>query len=178
MISKCTASPLNEIVVSKPGGAYKPSAAQEDSGTTIEAGGRSYDSASDNGEHQLENIIIENFIDNVEHAKAPENNNNPGVDMAMILHSPESHPFDTVAAMGDYHSRLQRVGKSVPEDQICCSADRPSWSISHHKIDLSKRKKKINSWEKMLCTAFIEFYRGLGLLKSYRLHFQPQRSHV
>ncbi|CAK9229909.1 unnamed protein product [Sphagnum troendelagicum] len=87
--------------------------------------------ASDNGEHQMENIIIKNFIDNVELAKAPENNNNPGVDMAMILHSPESHPFHT------------------------------------HKIDLSKRKKKINSCEKMLCTAFIEFYRGLGLLKSY-----------
>ncbi|CAK9274625.1 unnamed protein product [Sphagnum jensenii] len=46
-------------------------------------------------------------------------------------------------------------------------ADRPSWSRSQHKIDLSKRKKKINSCEKMLCTAFIEFYRGLGLLKSY-----------
>jgi hypothetical protein len=177
MMSKCTASPLNEIVVSKPGGAYKPSAAQEDSGTTIEAGERSYDSASDNGEHQLENIIIENFIDK-ELAKAPENNNSPGVDMAMILHSPESHPFHTVAAMGDYHSRLQRVGKSVPEDRICFSADRPSWSRSQHKIDLSKRKKKINSCEKMLCTAFIEFYRGLGLLKSYRLHFQPERSHV
>ncbi len=166
--------------MSKPGGAYKPSAAPEDSGTTIEAGGRSDDSASDNGEHQLENIIIENFIDNVELAKAPENNNNnnPGVDMAMILHSPESHPFHTVEAMWDYHSRLQRVGKSVPEDQIGCSADRLSWSISQHKIDLSKRKKKINSLEKMLCTAFIEFYRGLGLLKSYRLHFQPQKSHV
>jgi hypothetical protein len=126
----------------------------------------------------LENIILEKFIDNVELAKAPENNNNPGVDMAMILHSPESHPFHTVAAMGDYHSRLQRAGKSVPEDQICCSADRPSWGISQHKIDLSKRKKKINSWEKMLRTAFIEFYRGLGLLKSYRLHFQRQTSHV
>ncbi|CAM6075761.1 unnamed protein product [Sphagnum tenellum] len=46
-------------------------------------------------------------------------------------------------------------------------ADRPSWSRSQHKFDLSKRKKKINSCEKMLCTAFIEFYRGLGLLKSY-----------
>ncbi|CAK9274631.1 unnamed protein product [Sphagnum jensenii] len=80
---------------------------------------------------------------------------------------PESHPFHTVAAMGDYHSRLQRVGKSVPGDRICFSADRPSWSRSQHKIDLSKRKKKINSCEKMLCTAFIEFYRGLGLLKSY-----------
>ncbi|CAM6021946.1 unnamed protein product [Sphagnum balticum] len=134
---------------------------------SFSAGGRSYDSASDNGEHELENIIIENFIDSVEHAKAPENNNNPGADMAMILHSPESHPFQTVAAMGDYYSRLQRVGKSVTEDQICCSADGPSWSISQQKIDLSKRKKKVNSGEKMLCTAFIEFYRGLGLLKSY-----------
>ncbi|CAM6047743.1 unnamed protein product [Sphagnum compactum] len=46
-------------------------------------------------------------------------------------------------------------------------ADLQSWSISQHKIDLSKTKKKINSSEKMLCTAFIEFYRGLGLLKSY-----------
>jgi hypothetical protein len=35
-------------------------------------------------------------------------------------------------------------------------------------IDMSLGKKKVQSSEKMLRAAFIEFYRGLGLLKSYR----------
>lgn len=41
-------------------------------------------------------------------------------------------------------------------------------NIIQDMIDISLRKKKVQSSEKMLRSAFIEFYRGLGLLKSYR----------
>nr|XP_024403762.1 phosphate transporter PHO1-like [Physcomitrium patens] len=40
-------------------------------------------------------------------------------------------------------------------------------NIIQDMIDISFRKKKVQSSEKMLRSAFIEFYRGLGLLKSY-----------
>jgi hypothetical protein len=95
--------------------------------------------------------------------------------------SPEEHhesimsPFHTVRGKGDYDSRLQKLRDSnvQPENNKSVRhhvrfADRESRNVIQDMIDLSLSQKKINSSEKVLRTAFIEFYRGLGLLKSYR----------
>lgn len=82
----------------------------------------------------------------------------------------DDSPFHNVKSKGDFQSRLQKVRETVENRSLREQAglSRPR-SIIQDMIDMSLSKKKIQSSEKMLRTAFIEFYRGLGLLKSYRL---------
>ncbi len=92
-------------------------------------------------------------------------------------------PFHTVRGKDDYDSRLQKLRDSnvQPENNKSVRdhvrfADRESRNVIHDMIDLSLSQKRINSSEKVLRTAFIEFYRGLGLLKSFRFdlsNFKP-----
>jgi hypothetical protein len=98
-----------------------------------------------------------------------------GVSSREEHHESIMSPFHTVRGKGDYDSRLQKLRDSNVEPENHKSvrdharfADRESRNIIQDMIDLSLSQKKINSSEKMLRTAFIEFYRGLGLLKSYR----------
>ncbi|CAK9228659.1 unnamed protein product [Sphagnum troendelagicum] len=97
-----------------------------------------------------------------------------GVSSREEHHESIMSPFHTVRGKGDYDSRLQKLRDSNVEPENNKSvrdharfADRESRNIIQDMIDLSLSQKKINGSEKMLRTAFIEFYRGLGLLKSY-----------
>jgi hypothetical protein len=70
-----------------------------------------------------------------------------------------------VEKKADFHARL-RQSRETGEHQSSRKSKR-SKSIIQDMIDMSLGKKKVQSSEKMLRTAFVEFYRGLGLLKSY-----------
>ncbi|KAG0558028.1 hypothetical protein KC19_11G174000, partial [Ceratodon purpureus] len=74
-------------------------------------------------------------------------------------------PLPVVEKKADFHSRLQQT-RETGELQSNRKSKRPKRLIQDM-IDMSLGKKKVQSSEKMLRTAFVEFYRGLGLLKSY-----------
>lgn len=89
-------------------------------------------------------------------------------------------PFRSVIHKGEFRSRLQPdVRVTIDKDEG--DEDEEEARISKFKsifkepktaiqdmIDMSLKKKKLVTSEKMLCKAFTEFYRGLNLLKSYR----------
>lgn len=102
-----------------------------------------------------------------------------GVDAyAMVVHeSANGHvdgtasPFNAVKRKGEFRARLRKVRESLEHQKIReqhpAPLGRPKSNIIQDMIDMSLSKKKIQSSEKMLRTAFIEFYRGLGMLQSY-----------
>jgi len=89
-------------------------------------------------------------------------------------------PFRFVVNKGDIRSRLQQdvtvtVDKEVEdEDEVEAQLSKlknifkEPRTVIQDMIDMSLQKKKLVTSEKMLRKAFIEFYRGLHLLKSYR----------
>ena len=97
---------------------------------------------------------------------------------AMVVHeSANGHvdgtasPFNAVRRKGEFRARLRKVRDSLEHQNIReqhpAPLGRPKSNIIQDMIDMSLSKKKIQSSEKMLRTAFIEFYRGLGMLQSY-----------
>ncbi|CAM6021947.1 unnamed protein product [Sphagnum balticum] len=131
--------------------------------------------------HVQEALARQNLIlQSSSKSSGEENSNSSSDDESIGVSSREEHhesimsPFHTVRGKGDYDSRLQKLRDSnvQPENNKSVRhhvrfADRESRNIIQDMIDLSLSQKKINSSEKVLRTAFIEFYRGLGLLKSY-----------
>lgn len=89
-------------------------------------------------------------------------------------------PFRSVMNhTADFNSRSQpdvklTIHKDEGEDEESAQRSKFSYLFKEPKtviqdmIDLSLSKKKIATSEKMLRKAFVEFYRGLNLLKSYR----------
>lgn len=89
----------------------------------------------------------------------------------------DESPFRSVVNKADFHARLQSdVRLTIEEDDDEEEAQRfklksifkEPKTVIQDMIDMSLSKKKLATSEKMLCKAFIEFYRGLNLLKSYR----------
>lgn len=83
--------------------------------------------------------------------------------------SADASPLHIVQKKGEFHARLRHTRELVEHQGIRRGKHSRHKSIIQDMIDMSLGKKKVQSSEKMLRTAFIEFYRGLGLLKSYRL---------
>lgn len=84
----------------------------------------------------------------------------------------DASPFHCVKSKGNWNERVKGVKlgmstSSLSDESFNSSSHRPK-TIIQDMIDMSLSKKRIQSSEKMLRSAFIEFYRGLGLLKSYR----------
>jgi hypothetical protein len=83
-------------------------------------------------------------------------------------------PFRSLVNKGDFRSRLQPGAQSEEEDDEEAqrsklkSIFKEPRTVIHDMIDMSLSKKKLVTSEKMLIKAFVEFYRGLNLLKSYR----------
>jgi hypothetical protein len=84
----------------------------------------------------------------------------------------DASPFHSVKSKGNWTERVKGVKLEMSRSSL---HDKSSEFNPHHPktiiqdmIDMSLSKKRIQSSEKMLRSAFIEFYRGLGLLKSYR----------
>ena len=84
----------------------------------------------------------------------------------------DASPFHSVKSKGNWSERVKGVRVEMSRSSL---SDKSSEFNPHHPktiiqdmIDMSLSKKRIQSSEKMLRSAFIEFYRGLGLLKSYR----------
>lgn len=91
-------------------------------------------------------------------------------------------PFRSVVNKGDFRSRLQSGAQS--EHRVTVDKDeedeeeaqrstlknifKEPRTVIQDMIDMSLSKKKLVTSEKMLMKAFVEFYRGLNLLKSYR----------
>lgn len=93
-------------------------------------------------------------------------------------------PFRSLVNKGDFRSRLQPGAQS--EHRVTVDKDeeeeddeeaqrsklksifKEPRTVIHDMIDMSLSKKKLVTSEKMLIKAFVEFYRGLNLLKSYR----------
>jgi hypothetical protein len=86
----------------------------------------------------------------------------------------DESPFCSVVNKADFHSRLRpdvRVtvekNEEAQHSKLRNILKEPKNAIQDV-IDLRLGKKKLATSEKMLFRAFIEFYRGLSLLKSYR----------
>jgi hypothetical protein len=151
--------------------------------------------ASASGSSDEEMDIIANFIENVEVTDAPEAPDQGSTDEYSLSEDPVTSPEDTFGTksgawsttIGSKSSSRQRKsagGPSSDESSFVMNetdgtsplpiAKRSSRKSKRPKriiqdmIDMSLGKKKVQSSEKMLRTAFVEFYRGLGLLKSYR----------
>ncbi|CAN5951468.1 unnamed protein product [Sphagnum jensenii] len=135
-----------EIVVSKPGTrSYSPAAAQDDDSGSMITEDQGCDSNVTSDGEEMDNIA--SFIENVEVAvresgELSEDSSTPDVPLEVS---------ENVQPRNPSRSDTGRILLSRAGDMI----------------DFSLSQKKINSSEKMLRTAFIEFYRGLGLLKSY-----------
>lgn len=81
----------------------------------------------------------------------------------------DASPFHSVKSKGNWKERVKGVKLESPlSDESSEFNPHRSKTIIQDMIDMSLSKKRIQSSEKMLRSAFIEFYRGLGLLKSYR----------
>lgn len=89
-------------------------------------------------------------------------------DEASSRSSEYASPLQIVQKKGDFHARLRETREIVEHQGVRKGRHSREKSIIQDMIDMSLGKKKVQSSEKMLRIAFAEFYRGLGLLKSYR----------
>lgn len=145
-------------------------------------------SASGTSDEEME--IIANFIENVEVTEAPDQESTDEYSVSDDpVTSPEDHGVKSRAwsttTDSSSSSRQRKPAGATSSDEssvVLNEADgtnplptakrsgrktkRPK-RIIQDMIDLSLGKKKVQSSEKMLRTAFVEFYRGLGLLQSY-----------
>lgn len=83
-------------------------------------------------------------------------------------------PFHGVKSRGDWSERVHRLKQTWnPSSRFDQNLDlvfpRPKTRILQDIIDIHIQKKKVQTSEKKLRSAFIELYRRLGKLKSYRL---------
>jgi len=134
--------------------------------------------------------IIANFIENVEVTEAREAPDQESTDEYSVSEDPVSssdgHGVKSLAwrmtSGSKWSSRQRKPAAATPSDvsnEYDKTNPQPTAKRSSRKskrpkriiqdmIDMSLGKKKAQSSEKMLRIAFVEFYRGLGLLKSYR----------
>lgn len=153
---------------------------------------RGGEEASASGSSNEEMEIIANFIENVKVTDTPEAPDRGSTDEYSPSEDPgtssDDHDSERQArstTRGSKSSSRTRNPKaetssdepsnkldqadgmnSLPLVKRSRASTRPK-RIIQDMIDMSLGKKKVQSSERMLRTAFVEFYRGLGLLKSY-----------
>lgn len=151
---------------------------------------RGGEDASASGSSNEEMEIIANFIENVRVKDTPEAPDRGSTDEYSPSEDPgtssDDHGSDrrvrsttrgsksssrhrnpTAETSSDEPSMDQADGMNSLLVVKRSRASRRPKRIIQDMIDMSLGKKKVQSSERMLRTAFVEFYRGLGLLKSY-----------
>ena len=136
---------------------------------------------TDSSDEEME--IIANFIENVDVTSQRNYSETyfptAGGSPLMSLSSRSSFtdggscksPLQMVQRRVNFHARLKQTREMVEDQGVFRKGPKVhsrERTIIQDMIDMSLGKKKVQTSEKMLRTAFVEFYRGLGLLKSYR----------
>ncbi|KAG0563848.1 hypothetical protein KC19_8G064200 [Ceratodon purpureus] len=162
-------SPLLEIITVRPEGHKRESRNySEESGC----------SSSGSSDEEME--IIANFIDNVDLMSERDNSDtstsgespimSPSSRNSFLDGASSSSPLQMVQRKGEFNARMRQTREMVEHQGVTNRKEKlhsRERSIIQDMIDMSLGKKKVQSFERMLRAAFIEFYRGLGLLKSY-----------
>ena len=100
-----------------------------------------------------------------QHKKRPVGGTSSDKSSVDLTEADAASPLPGVEKKADFHGRLQH-SRETAEHKSSRKSKRPK-RIIQDMIDMSLGKKKVQTSEKMLRSAYVEFYRGLGLLKSY-----------